>query len=198
MADETTASRHEVVSFDTEELILVDANDREIGYRSKALCHDGDGVLHRAFSLFVFDRRRRLLLQQRSAQKRLWPLYWSNSCCSHPRRGESMEQAAHRRLYQELHLRADLRFLFKFTYHAAYEDLGAEHELCWVYAGTTSDEVRPNVNEIADWRFVSPAELDAEIEQTPEIFTPWLKLEWNRIRKEHLTDEGKEPAWASR
>jgi isopentenyl-diphosphate delta-isomerase len=198
LADESPASRaHEVVSFDSEELILVDPQDRDVGFRSKAEVHDGEGVLHRAFSLFVFDRRGRVLLQQRSAQKRLWPLYWSNSCCSHPRRGESVEQAAHRRLFQELHLRADLRFLFKFIYHAAFENLGAEHELCWVYAGTTADEVRPNVNEIADWRFVAPEDLDAEIDAHPERFTPWLKLEWRRIRENHWTNGGKEPAWAS-
>ena len=90
MADERPAQvKHDVVSFDSEELILVDTQDHELGYCSKAQCHDGDGVLHRAFSLFVFDRRGRVLLQQRSAQKRLWPLYWSNSCCSHPRRGGS-------------------------------------------------------------------------------------------------------------
>jgi isopentenyl-diphosphate delta-isomerase len=199
LADDRTAQvEHDVVSFDSEELILVDPQDHEIGYRSKAQCHDGDGVLHRAFSLFVFDRRGRVLLQQRSAQKRLWPLYWSNSCCSHPRRGESVEQAAHRRLYQELRLRADLRFLYKFTYHATYEDLGAEHELCWVYAGTTSDEVRANANEIAACRFITPAALDAELAAAPERFTPWLKLEWNRIRRDFLTEGGKEPAWASR
>jgi isopentenyl-diphosphate delta-isomerase len=196
--DGVGVTEHEVVSFESEELILVDAQDREVGYRSKAECHDGDGVLHRAFSLFVFDRRGRVLLQQRSAQKRLWPLYWSNSCCSHPRRGESMEQAANRRLYQELGLRADLRFLYKFTYHATYGEVGAEHELCWVYAGTTHEEVRANMNEIAAWRFVAPETLDAELRVAPERFTPWFKLEWNRIRAEFLREGSKEPLWASR
>jgi len=199
LADERRAQvEHEVVSFESEELILVDPQDHEIGYRSKAEAHDGNGVLHRAFSLFVFDRGGRVLLQQRSAQKRLWPLYWSNSCCSHPRRGEGMDGAAHRRLYQELRLHAELRFLYKFTYHATYEDLGAEHELCWVYAGTTDDEVRENRNEIAAWRFVTPAALDAELRAAPERFTPWLKLEWNRIRKDFLKEGSKEPVWASR
>ena len=68
----------------------MDADDREIGHASKAACHDGHGILHRAFSLFVFNERGELLLQQRSAEKRLWPGYWSNSCCSHPRQGEAM------------------------------------------------------------------------------------------------------------
>src|SRR6185437_11810517 len=87
---------------DSELLILVDESDREIGQLSKAECHRGSGVLHRAFSLLIFNEAGELLLQQRSAHKRLWPLYWSNSCCSHPRRAESMETAIHRRLYEEL------------------------------------------------------------------------------------------------
>ena len=92
-----------VVSSESEALILVDENDREIGFSSKDSCHDGPGILHRAFSLFIFNTAGELLLQQRSAGKRLWPLYWSNSCCSHPRAGETMELAVNRRLQQELH-----------------------------------------------------------------------------------------------
>ena len=94
-------SAHRIVSSEAEELILVDGEDNETGYLSKAACHDGDGVLHRAFSLFLFDSAGRLLLQQRAATKRLWPGFWSNSCCSHPRRGESMEVATSRRLRDE-------------------------------------------------------------------------------------------------
>ncbi|MEJ2535320.1 MAG: isopentenyl-diphosphate delta-isomerase [Gammaproteobacteria bacterium] len=94
----------EVVSSDTEELILVDDQDREVGFETKAGCHDGGGLLHRAFSLFVFNPEGQLLLQRRAADKRLWPLYWSNSVCSHPRRGESMTEAVQRRLRQELRI----------------------------------------------------------------------------------------------
>ena len=83
---------HKVVSSESEELILVDADDNPLGTLSKAACHDGDGVLHRAFSLFVFNEAGELLLQRRSAEKRLWPMYWSNSCCSHPRAGETYER----------------------------------------------------------------------------------------------------------
>ncbi len=173
-----------VVSDESEELILVDPDDAVVGYRSKARCHDGDGVLHRAFSLFVFNPDGELLLQQRSADKRLWPLYWSNSCCSHPRRGESMAVAVERRLRQELGMRARLEFLYKFSYHAAFGELGSERELCWVYAGTSADPVRPNENEIAAWRFVDPDALTAEIEADPDRFTPWLKLEWQRLQRD--------------
>ena len=88
---------HSIVSSEAEELILVDPDDNETGYLSKAECHDGQGILHRAFSLFLFNADGELLLQQRGATKRLWPEFWSNSICSHPRRGESMQVATRRR-----------------------------------------------------------------------------------------------------
>ena len=91
-----------VVSSESEELILVDAQDRPVGRSSKAAAHDGDGQLHRAFSVFLFNARGELLLQQRGREKRLWPGYWSNSCCSHPRIGESMEIATHEREIEAL------------------------------------------------------------------------------------------------
>ena len=81
-------------------------------------------------------------------------------------------------------LRADLRYLYKFRYQAAYDDVGSEHELCWVYAGTSADPVRANANEIAAWRYIAPGALDREMSAHPERFTPWMKLEWTRIRQE--------------
>lgn len=171
-----------IVSFDSDTLILVDHADRIVGYASKTACHEGRGLLHRAFSLFVFDARRQLLLQQRSAAKRLWPLYWSNSCCSHPRRGEGMERAIARRLEEELGLRCPLRYLYKFRYQAPFGAAGSEHELCSVYAGTADARVRPNPHEVAAWRWVAPDALDREIAAQPERFTPWLRLEWQRLR----------------
>ena len=182
--DKARALRDRVVSSEAEELILVDDEDREIGHDSKAQAHDGRGVLHRAFSLFIFNGAGELLLQQRSSRKRLWPLYWSNSCCSHPRRGENMELAIERRLAQELGLSSELRFLYKFKYHAQFDDLGAERELCWVYAGFANGAVHANATEVAAWRYIAPAELDLEVAQHPERFTPWLKLEWERIRRD--------------
>jgi len=174
----------EIVSFDTEQLILVNRADDEIGHLSKAECHLGDGILHRAFSLFIFNQSGELLIQQRSKKKRLWPLCWANSCCSHPRRGETMEQAIHRRLDQELGLTSNLKYLYKFIYQAQYGALGAEHEYCWVYIGQSCGSVTANENEIEDWRFVTPEDLDLELARRPDRFTPWLKLEWERIRNE--------------
>ena len=122
-------STDRVVSSESEELILVDASDNELGFLGKEECHDGDGILHRAFSLFVFNTHGELLLQKRSAEKRLWPLFWSNSCCSHPRKGESMQVATHRRLQEELSIEASLEFIFKFSYRAQFGDFGSENEL---------------------------------------------------------------------
>lgn len=174
-----------VVSSEAEELILVDEDDREQGHLSKAACHDGAGILHRAFSAFLFNGAGELLLQQRAESKRLWPGYWSNSCCSHPRRGESMSTATGRRLEEELNLAADLKFVYKFRYQAPYGDLGSEHELCHVFLGRIDDGVRPNEEEIAAIRFVSAGALDAELSDYPERFTPWFKLEWDALRHEH-------------
>jgi isopentenyl-diphosphate Delta-isomerase len=174
-----------VVSSDDEQLILVDSDDREIGFLAKADAHLGRGTLHRAFSLFVFNPAGELLLQQRANRKRLWPGYWSNTCCSHPRRGEKMHSAIRRRLHEEFGLRAELEFLFKFHYQTQYDTQGAEHELCWVYSGRSAEPPRANVHEIAAWRYVTPQALQAEIARAPETFTPWFKLEWARILRAH-------------
>ncbi|GAC1628726.1 MAG: isopentenyl-diphosphate Delta-isomerase [Nevskia sp.] len=182
MAD---ATAHDVVSFDDEPLILVDADDREIGYLAKAEAHLGHGTLHRAFSLFVFNPAGALLLQQRAKGKRLWGQFWSNTCCSHPRRGETMDIAIHRRLKEELGLSCEFSFLFKFQYQAQYDAEGAEHELCWVYAGRSSALPKVNANEISAVRWIGPDALDAEILAKPAQFTPWFKIEWARIRAQH-------------
>jgi len=171
---------------DADTLILVDEADREVGHMSKAQCHDGRGILHRAFSLLIFNAGGELLLQQRAASKRLWPLYWSNSCCSHPRRSESMETAIQRRLHEELGVRCPLQFLFKFQYHAQWDASGAENELCSVYIGRTQSTVRADPREIAGLRWVAPEALQAEMaERRAGQFTPWFIMEWERIWSDH-------------
>jgi len=176
---------HRIVSSEAEELILVDEDDNETGHLSKAECHDGDGLLHRAFSLFLFNDRGELLLQRRAESKRLWPGFWSNSCCSHPRRGESMAVATRRRLRDELNVEAPLEFVYKFAYQAAYEDVGSEHELCHVYLGRIPGDIRPNDHEIAEVRFVTAAELDDEKARAPGSFTPWFRQEWLTLKISH-------------
>ncbi len=171
---------------DSEALILVDEADRSLGHLSKALCHKGVGVLHRAFSLLIFNDRGELLIQQRAATKRLWPLYWSNSCCSHPRRAESMEAATRRRLLEELGLSCDLQFLFKFRYQAQFDATGAENELCSVFIGCCDRPLHINAEEIADWRWINPEVLQAQMSAADNSrFTPWFKLEWTRVWNDH-------------
>lgn len=167
-------------------LILVDGDDAVVGYGDKAACHLGSGVRHRAFSAFLFDSQGRFLLQQRSAAKPLWGGYWSNSCCSHPRPGESVAQASRRRIREELGVTIDATsFLYKFEYYARFGQAGAEHELCHVVAGLVRDAPVPDPGEVAAWRFVSPAALDAQVREQPARFTPWFLQEWPRVRAEH-------------
>jgi len=173
-----------VVSFDDEPLVLVNDADEEIGFATKGRCHDGEGLLHRAFSVFLFSPEGEVLLQQRSGQKRLWPGAWSNACCSHPRQGETLEEALRRRLREELSLQTPIQFLFKFRYHARYETSGAERELCHVYAGLFTRQPAVNANEIAATTIMTAAALDIDVVTHPERYTPWLKLEWARLRGE--------------
>ena len=173
-------------SADADELILVDEGDREVGQLRKDLCHRGGGVLHRAVSLLIFNGSGDTLVQQRAASKRLWPLYWSNSVCSHPRHAESMERATSRRLHEELGVNCALHFLFKFQYQAQFDETGAEHELCSVFIGRCTDPIRVNHDEISCWKWISPEALQAQMsDRNAEQFTPWFKLEWARIWGSH-------------
>ena len=181
-------AREEIVSSDSEELILVDDQDREIGSEAKSVCHEGNGILHRAFSIFVFNSDDELLLQQRSDSKPLWPLYWSNTCCSHPRHGETMDVAVTRRLVQELGFECDLSYLYKFKYQAQFGEIGAEHEFCWVYVGYHDGPIDPNVSEIANCRFIDIKSLNQELADDEDSFTPWFKLEWSHIQAHYLDD----------
>lgn len=167
-------------------LILVDGEDREIGTHPKVAGHLGDGVLHRAFSVFLFNPDGEVLIQQRATGKMLWGGFWSNSCCSHPRPGEATEAAARRRVREELALECRVEFLYKFQYHARFGDVGAEHELCYVYAGYTRDEPRADPAEIAAFRWVTPAALTAAVAAEPERYSPWMKLEWAEITARFL------------
>ncbi len=165
-------------------LILVDDSDHEIGFCPKDECHQGTGQLHRAFSVFLFNENGQLLLQQRSEKKHLWPGYWSNSCCSHPRQGERIEDAAYRRVREELGAGCELEFLYKFQYQAQFNDTGAENELCSVFTGRLTGEVAVNPDEIADFRYVFSTTLTDELATNGSQFTPWIKLEWDRLRED--------------
>lgn len=174
-----------IVSFDNEPLVLVDEHNQVVGYDSKVACHQGQGQLHRAFSVFVFNRDNELLLQQRSAVKPLWPCYWSNSCCSHPRRGELERASVQRRLQEELSISPPAEFLYRFRYHVLFGDKGAENELCSVYIARSDEPVSANDSEVAGCRYIAPDALDRELRENASRFTPWLKLEWPIIREHY-------------
>lgn len=175
-----------IVSFEDDLLIVVNEEDHVIGHRTKAECHDGDGILHRAFSVFLFDDDDRLLLTQRSSGKRLWPGYWSNSCCSHPRKGERLLSAAHRRTTEELGIAVPaLEHLYTFTYHARYDESGSEHEVCAVFIGRIADDPSTNPREIDGWEWVPAEEVDQRLREDQSLYSPWLHQEWASIRAHH-------------
>lgn len=180
----------ECVSFDSESLIVVDSSDQVMGYESKVDVHRGTGKLHRAFSIFLFDGPDSVMLQQRSEEKPLWPGYWTNSCCSHPRRGETYDQATRRRLREELGVEARLSRLYRFQYFARFYDLGAEHELCTVYVGNIDDasKLAPNPKEIRAWDWFDTDSIDELTKRQPDRFTPWFLLEWERLRGDRRGD----------
>lgn len=179
------AKNDRIVSFDDEKLIVVDEDDNVLGYKTKSECHEGKGILHRAFSIFIFNDENRLLIQKRSNSKQLWPLYWSNSCCSHPRKGETVEEASYRRLKEELGIETPLTFLFKFQYAAQYDEVGSEREMCSVLIGRSNNSISANKNEIAEWKYIERENLDKDMKENPANYTPWFKMEWERIKADH-------------
>jgi isopentenyl-diphosphate delta-isomerase len=187
--------RTEIVSFDDEDLILVDEQDRITGYDSKHNAHQGMGKLHRAFSIFLFDGPDWVLLQRRSETKPLWPAYWANSCCSHPRRGETCDDAVSRRLPEELGANTPLTRLYDFQYQARYHDRGSEHELCAVYVGQYSRNRALNVNrtEIQEYGWFSRREVNRWIGRQPQAFAPWFLLEWRELNLRGFPVSGANP-----
>lgn len=169
-------------------LILVDEEDQIIGHENRDKCHQGDGLLHRAFSIFIFNPQKKLLIQKRSAKKVLWPLHWSNSVCSHPNKGETCEEAAVRRLKEELGFDTSLNFVFKFQYQARYKNAGSEREMCSVYFGKSNGTVLTDHTEIAEWQYLDLEKVNKELQANPNLYTPWFKMEWETIQRHYRFD----------
>lgn len=165
----------------THDVVLVDGQDVPIGVCDKRDAHLGEGQLHRAFSVHLIDSAGRHLLQRRAAGKMLWPGFWSNACCSHPAPGETILDAASRRLREELGVSASCRFLYSFEYHARFGSVGSEHELCHVLVAQSDSVVIPSVEEISDTQWLTRAEISARLSQSPAQFTPWFQMEWRRL-----------------
>jgi isopentenyl-diphosphate delta-isomerase len=174
-------------------LILVDGEDRQLGTATRAACHAPGGRRHRALSVYLFDGAGRLVVQRRQASKQLWPLFWSNSCCSHPRPGEDVASAARRRVREELGVDVPLTHAFHYEYRADFGDVGTEHEVVHVFVGRVeAHELVPNPDEVADLRLLTRAELEAELGD-PSSTTPWFRLAWPRLCAEGWVDDAGPP-----
>ncbi|MBM3433992.1 MAG: isopentenyl-diphosphate Delta-isomerase [Bacteroidetes bacterium] len=162
-----------------ETVILVNTADEPIGRMEKLAAHER-GLLHRAFSVFLFNERGETLLQQRAASKYHSPLLWTNSCCSHQREGETNLQAARRRLHEELGIApsqlTELYDSFSFIYRAEFDNGLTEHELDHVLLGRFDGSVTLNTDEVAEVRWISMAELAREMDAHPEQFTAWFQI----------------------
>jgi isopentenyl-diphosphate delta-isomerase len=156
-------------------LILVDEHDNRLGAMDKLSVHKR-GLLHRAFSVFIFNSAGYLLLQQRSALKYHSALLWSNTCCSHPRDGEQLDRATARRLKDEMNIECDLEFKFSFIYNTQFENGLMEYELDHVYFGLTDQMPLPADHEVKDWKYISMDELERDTVLNPHHYSYWLKL----------------------
>lgn len=173
-------------------LLLVNEQDEPVGTMEKMEAHR-KGVLHRAFSVFIFDAHGRMLLQQRAAQKYHGGGLWTNACCSHPHPGEAVHEAAQRRLQEELGFTTPLEKLFHFTYRAEVENGLVEHEFDHVYAGSYAGPVAPDPAEVAAYAFMEMSEVDRALEQSPEGFTTWFRIIFPRISQWWATHFGQGP-----
>lgn len=158
----------------SENLILVDERNRAVGTATKTVTHR-DGLLHRAFSIFLVDGEGRLLLQRRHPRKYHSGGLWANSCCGHPRIHERTIAAARRRLGEELGVAAALRFGFFARYRSELDNGMHENEFVYVYFGALEGPVSPHADEIIDIDFLTPREIAAAIDREPHSFTYWLK-----------------------
>lgn len=155
--------------------ILVDENDLEIGREEKLKTHQL-GLLHRAFSIFIFNDNNELLLQKRADSKYHSPGLWTNTCCSHPQPGETVLEAGERRLMEEMGFSTDLVECFSFIYQAKVGEDLVEHEFDHVLFGRYNAHWNYNLSEVSDARFISIEDLSDEIENHPEFFTEWFKI----------------------
>lgn len=171
-----------------ENVILVNKNDAEIGVMEKMEAHR-KGVLHRAFSVFLFNDEKELLIQQRAHSKYHSGGLWTNTCCSHPREKETTEDAAHRRLMEEMGIDTDLTSQFSFIYRAELDNELIEHELDHVFFGHYNGEPEVNPDEVADWKFMSLLQLQKEIAESPENFTVWFRIVFDEVCERLYADD---------
>ena len=170
-----------------QEVILVNGQDEQTGVMEKMEAHQ-KGLLHRAFSIFIFNNRGEMLLQQRASSKYHSPDLWTNACCSHPHPGETTELAAFRRLREELGFETKLFEIFSFTYRAVFENGLTVHEFDHLLIGTYNGQVFPNAEEVKDYCFMKPEKIKESLSSHPHKYTEWFKIAFPKL-EEYLAVE---------
>lgn len=170
-----------------ENIVLVDESDNEVGIEEK-LCAHQTGKLHRAVSVFIMNTEGQMLLQQRAITKYHSGGLWANTCCGHPRPLESPLEAANRRLWEEMGIKASLSKAFCYTYKAHLDQGLIEHEFDHIFTGICSKDLSftPNPEEVENWQWISISNLQKAIDQTPEKFAVWFKLILPLVLKDHV------------
>jgi isopentenyl-diphosphate delta-isomerase len=158
-----------------ENVILVDVLDNQLGLMPKMEAHE-KAVLHRAFSVFIFNDEGELMLQQRAAHKYHSPLLWTNTCCSHQRDGESNIEAGKRRLIEEMGFKTNLKEIFSFVYKAPFDNGLTEHELDHVMIGNFNGTPKINKDEVASYKWMTLEAVKKDIELQPKLYTAWFKI----------------------
>lgn len=163
-----------------EKVILVDENDAFLGEMEKIEAHR-KGLLHRAFSVFILNSKGELLLQKRALHKYHSPGLWTNTCCSHQRLGETNIDAGKRRLMEEMGMETPLKELFSFIYKAPFENGLTEHEFDYVLLGYSDENPKINTDEVADFQWILPLEIQKNILENPQEYTVWFRIIFNRF-----------------
>lgn len=158
-----------------ENLVVVNEDDEETDVVDKLECHKGEGILHRAFTVFIFNHQNQLLTQERSEYKLLWPLTWESSCSSHPLPKEEYIAAGRERLGYELGFSCALEIVGKFQYKASYKDIGSENEVCALLIGKYDGDIRPNNREVKTFKWIDLETLEGKLSINPSKYAPWLK-----------------------
>lgn len=170
-----------------EYVLLVDEQDNQIGQMGKMEAHI-KGVLHRAFSVFIFNEDNELILQQRAFSKYHSPGLWTNTCCSHPRDGETADSAAHRRMVEEIGFDCDFSEAFTFLYKS---DVGGgliEHEFDHVFIGKSEKKPFINEKEVGDWKYMKMEDIRADMDKNPGKYTVWFRIAFDEV-EEHLNQK---------
>ena len=167
-----------------ENVILVNEKDEKIGLMPKQEAHE-KGVLHRAFSVFIFNDKGELMLQQRAFNKYHSPGLWTNTCCSHQRDGETTLEAGKRRLLEEMGFTTPLKETTSFIYKAPFDNGLTEHELDHILVGTFNGETIINTEEVAAWKWMPLEDVKEDVEKQPELYTAWFKIIFQKFY-EHL------------